>query len=161
MSKKLIDGIYPLQRFPGKGGWTYATIPEVVQDKHAPFGWVKVRGSIDDHPLEQYKLMPMGEGRLFLPVKAAIRKQIRKASGDSVHIVLFADNSPIVIPEELKDCFALEPPSIWETFCSLSEGEQKRYIDWIYDAKKVQTRVKRITQMMKQVASRRRLGEKS
>ena len=32
----LVDKEYLLEKFPGKGGWTYAMIPEVLQDPHAP-----------------------------------------------------------------------------------------------------------------------------
>jgi hypothetical protein len=78
METPLVNGDYLLQKFPGKGGWTYAAIPEILQNKKNPFGWVKVKGSVDGYELKQYKLMPMGEGRLFLPVKAAIRKKIKK-----------------------------------------------------------------------------------
>jgi hypothetical protein len=64
-----------LEKIPGKGGWTYVVINEIAPDKRAKFGWVKVRGSIDDYELNQYKLMPMGNGKLFLPVRAEIRKK--------------------------------------------------------------------------------------
>ena len=45
--KPWVDREYLLEKMPFKGGWTYTVIPEIPQDKHAPFGWVKVRGSID------------------------------------------------------------------------------------------------------------------
>ena len=79
---------YRLKKFPGKGGWTYAEIPEIPQDRKAHFGWVRVNGSIDGYPLNKHKLMPMGNGTLFLPVKAAIRKKIGKEEGDHVQIIL-------------------------------------------------------------------------
>ncbi|HRE58041.1 MAG TPA: DUF1905 domain-containing protein, partial [Candidatus Kapabacteria bacterium] len=44
----LVDNTYILEKFPGKGGWTYAEIHEIVQDKSKPFGWVTVRAYIDD-----------------------------------------------------------------------------------------------------------------
>lgn len=31
--------------------------------------------------------MPMGDGKLLLPVKAEIRKQIKRQDGDFVHII--------------------------------------------------------------------------
>ena len=68
--KPLVSRNYLLEKYPGKGGWTYAAIPEILQDKKSPFGWVKVRGWIDDFEIKNYKLMPMGNGKLFLPVKA-------------------------------------------------------------------------------------------
>jgi len=47
MNSFLVNNTYLLKKFPGKGGWTYASIPEVLQDKKVPFGWVKVCGTID------------------------------------------------------------------------------------------------------------------
>jgi hypothetical protein len=71
-----------LEKFPGKGGWTYARIPEVSQDRNTPFGWRKVRCFIDQVEIKQYHLMPRGNGQLFLPVNASIRKLIKKEAGD-------------------------------------------------------------------------------
>lgn len=31
--ESLVDKEYLLEKFPGKGGWTYALIPEILQDK--------------------------------------------------------------------------------------------------------------------------------
>lgn len=31
--KPLLDRKYLLEKFPGKGGWTYTAIPEVIQNK--------------------------------------------------------------------------------------------------------------------------------
>jgi len=31
----LVDQDYLLQKYPGKGGWTFAMLPEIQQDKHA------------------------------------------------------------------------------------------------------------------------------
>ena len=47
MEKPLVNKEYILEKFPGKGGWTFASIPEVLQNKNTPFGWVKVKGTID------------------------------------------------------------------------------------------------------------------
>lgn len=158
-NQALVDNCYLLQKFPGKGGWTYAAIPEVLHNPNNPFGWVKVRGSIDAYELKQVKLMPMGNGRLFLPVKAAIRKNIAKQAGDEVHVILYADDSPPEIPEELVECFRQEAQKIYETFLGFSEGEQKAYVDWIYDAKTDETKVKRIVKMMDRLAGGLRLHD--
>lgn len=73
MEKPDVDERYLLEKFTGKGGQNYALIPEILQDKKTPFGWVKDRGSIDGYEIKKYHLMPMDNGLLFLPVKAAIR----------------------------------------------------------------------------------------
>ena len=139
----LVNNTYLLKKFPGKGGWTYASIPEVLQDKTAPFGWVKVRGTIDDYEFKHFKLMPMGDGTLFFPVRAEIRKKIKKEAGDEVHIVLYTDLSVLEIPEELLTCLKDEPLA-HERFLKLSEGKQKEIIDWIAQGKKEETKVERI-----------------
>lgn len=141
--KQIAKGKYRLKKYPGKGGWTYAAIPEAIPDKHTPFGWVKVKGSIDDYSFRNYKLMPMGNGKLFLPVKAAVRKMIRKEAGDWVNIVLFEDDGPIEIPGEFLVCLRDEPQA-HQIFINCSEGQQKEYIDWIYSAKTDATKVKRM-----------------
>ena len=92
--------------------------------------------------------MPMGNGQLFLPVKAQIRKQIKKEAGDRVKVVLYADDSLLEIPEEILACFDNELPSIKKTFRSFSEGQQKAYLKWISAAKREETRANRIAEMM-------------
>ncbi len=152
--KPLVDKNYLLEKYPGKGGWTYAAIPEVVQNKTNPFGWVIVKGSVDGYELNNYKLMPMGNGKLFLPVKAAIRKKIKKEAGDTVHIILYADEDPMKIPDELMECFQTESPKIFDAFMNLTEGERKGFIDWIYEAKKDETKISRIAEMMNRLEKR-------
>lgn len=143
--KPLVNKKYLLERFQGKGGWTFAQIPEVVKDKKAPFGWVKVRGTIDGYEIKKYHLMPMGNGNLFLPVKAEIRKQIKKREGDYVHVILYPDREPLEVPEEMLLCLNDEPVAL-KFFNSLSESEQKFYIQWIYSAKKEETKITRLAQ---------------
>ncbi len=147
----LVNQTYLLQKFPGKGGWVYAAIPEVLQNKNNPFGWVKVKGSIDGYPLKHYKLMPMGNGQLFLPVKAEIRKKIGKQEGDFVQVVLYADDDALEIPEEILACFEDEAPAVYQAFLASSEGEKKAWLDWIYEAKTDTTKAERILKMMEQL----------
>lgn len=143
--KPIVNKKYLLEKFPGKGGWTFARIPEIPQDKKAHFGWVKVRGTIDGFEIRKYHLMPMGDGYLFLPVKAEIRKKINKKEGDTVQVILYPDNEPLEIPQEMLMCLSDEPKAL-AFFKSLSESEQKYYINWIYSAKKEDTKINRMAQ---------------
>lgn len=147
MESPIVNNSYLLERFDGKGGWTYAIIPEISLNKSKPFGWVKVRGTIDNYAIDHCHLMPMGKGKLFLPVKAEIRKKIRKKEGDRVHIVLYFDDSPLHIPDELLICLSDEPLA-HERFFALTEGRQKEFINWIYSAKTVETKAKRIAELI-------------
>jgi hypothetical protein len=123
--------------------WTYTIISEIPPDKHSPFGWVKVKGSIDGFEISKYHLMPSGEGTLMLFVKADIRKKIKKQAGDTVHIILYPDNEPLKVPEELLLCLQDDAEAL-RFFNSLNENEQHQYIKWIYSAKTEQTKADRI-----------------
>ena len=145
MSRPLINKEYTLLKYPGKGGWTYVVIDEISPDKRQKFGWVQVKGSIDDFEIKQYKLMPMGNGHLFLPVRAEIRKKIKKEAGDSVWIILDVDNSAPEIPEEFLLCLE-DDAKAKKFFHSLSDSEKRFYIDWIYTAKKEETKIERMAE---------------
>jgi hypothetical protein len=159
MEKPLIDKEYLLEKFPGKGGWVYAAIPEVLQDKHSYFGWVKVKGRIDSYEFKNYRLMPMGNGSLFLPVRAEIRKRIGKAEGDLVHIVLYADDAPAEIPEELLLCLK-DSPEAHRRFLSCPDGEKKAFVEWIYSAKTDETKVERIAKTLDKLEKGKKFTDK-
>lgn len=142
------SGTALLEKFPGKGGWTFARIPGAVLVKDNPFGWMTVSGEIDGFVLDRYKLMPMGDGKLFLPVKAAIRKVIKKEAGDTVFVRIYSDDRPPEIPQEWLDCLELEPLAK-EHFFQLSDSAQKQLIDHIYDSKTEATKVKRMAEAIR------------
>ena len=153
MEKPLVDKKYLLEKFSCKSAWTYTIIPEILPDKHAPFGWVKVKGSIDGYEIKNYHLMPTekGDNRLFLSVKADIRKVIKKEAGDYVHIILYPDNDPLEVPEELWLCLQEDPKAL-QFFKSLKENEQYNYVKWIYAAKSEKTKVDRIVKTVNRLA---------
>jgi len=136
-----------LEKFPGKGGWTYGRLPGVKPDPHSHFGWIKVRGSIDGFEIRQYHLMPMGNGELFLPVRAEIRKKIAKQAGDSVRVILYRDEEEIYIPEELRECLQYDPNTSREFF-KLTVEQQKELVAFIYALKDDQRRAERIAMLM-------------
>ncbi len=156
--KPLVDKDYLLERSPGKGGWTYTVIPEILPDPHAPFSWVRVRGTIDGHQIDNYHLMPSGKGTLFLSVKSDIRKKIQKQEGDWVRIVLYAVNTPLEVPEELMLCLR-EDAAALQFFNSLKPSEQHRYVKWIYSAKSDQTQVERIAKTLDRLSRHKKFTD--
>jgi hypothetical protein len=157
--KALVNKKYLLEKYPGKGGWTYARIPEIKKDKKAHFGWVKVRGTIDGVEIRKYHLFPIKDQGMFLPVKAEIRKKIKKEAGDYVHVILFNDNEPLELPEELLLCLKEEPAAL-KFFKSLSDSEQKHYIQWIYSAKKEETKIDRMAASINRLLKKQKLYDK-
>ncbi len=159
--KPLVDKKYLLEKFPGHGGWTYTIIPEILPDKNTPFGWVKVKGSIDGFAISDYRLMPFlkDTGQVFLSVKADIRKKIKKEAGDYVHVILYPDNDPLEIPEELLFCLQDDAEAL-KFFNSLNESEQHQYVKWIYSGKTEQTKVDRIAKMIVRLSKHQKFADK-
>jgi hypothetical protein len=158
--KPIVDDTFLLERFEGKGGWTYARIPNVLRPADSPFGWMKVKGSIDGYELKKYHLAPMTGGGLFLPVKAEIRKKIKKEAGDRVHVILFPDTDALEIPPELELCLHDEPKAL-TFFNKLSESERKHYISWIYSAKREETQVSRLAKTISRLQQGLKMYDKT
>jgi len=146
----LVNQNYLLDKFPGKGGWIYAAIPQIMQSRHTFFSWVKVTGFIDEYEINNFHLMPLPDGTLFCPVKAEICKKIGKKEGDWVHIILYADSSPAEIPEELLIQLK-EHPSALQNFQILTESLQQGLIDWIYCANNDELMVERINKTVQRL----------
>ena len=71
---------------PETGSWTVFDVP----GSRAFFGTgnpVRATGTIDDHAIT-VTLMPTGNGAHVGPVKADLRRVLRKAAGDSVRVRL-------------------------------------------------------------------------
>ena len=143
MQKPIVNKKYYLEKYPGKGGWTYIQLSGIRKDQKKRFGWVRVKGTIDGFEISKYNLMPMKNGNMFLPVRAEIRKKIKKAEGDAVQVILFPDNEPLEVPQEMLLCLQDEPKAL-KFFNALSQSERRFYILWIYSAKKEETKIKRM-----------------
>jgi hypothetical protein len=150
MEEPIINQKFELQKMQMKGGWTYVEFPNIPKHLKQPFGWVCVKGTIDGYEIKQFKLWTMASGNMFMPVKAAIRKKIKKEEGDLVHIILYHDDSPLIIPDEFLVCL-MESPKAHSVFQSFSETSQKHYIDWIYDSKSLETRVNRMAKTIEKL----------
>lgn len=147
MEKLIVDQDLLLQKFPGKGGWTYAEIPDTTVTNKSSFGWVRVKGSVDEVEIKDYNLAPMKGGKLFLPFKSELRKKIKKEAGDYVRVKLYEDKSLIEVPSELMDCLKIEERA-YQQFEKLPPSHKKEYLRWIYSAKKDETRAERINKMI-------------
>lgn len=73
-----------LEKGTNPGAWTCVVMDD-VPELFGTRGLVKIRGTIDGTPFVG-ALMAQGDGTHRLPVKAALRKAIRKEAGDVVRI---------------------------------------------------------------------------
>jgi hypothetical protein len=146
-----IEGYFTIEKTKGKGAWSFVILPNLFDKTNNPFGWKIIKGKIDDYEISQYKAWPNKHGELFLPIKSEIRKKIKKEEGDSVFVKVFADDSPLEIPEEFLVCLNDEPQAK-AFFEKLSDTSKKQYIDRIYEAKQLKTRVTRIAKTIEKLS---------
>jgi hypothetical protein len=145
--EQIIEGVFFMERFPGKGGWTFIRIPSSILPSGKAFGMLKVSGSIDSFEFEGKTLMPMGDGFLFLPVSKEIRFKIRKEEGETVQVRLFRNGIPDQLTEELKDCLKDDPGKL-QMFLGLQATEQSRWLEIIYSAGDEEQKAERIVRLL-------------
>lgn len=143
-----------------KTGWTYIEVPADLAGKLKP-GTKKsfrVKGKLDDHPIEQVALMPLGDGNFFMPINASMRKGIGKRQGASLKVQLEADNAAFKLNDEFMACLEDEPKAL-AFFQSLAPGHQRYFSNWIDSAKTDGTRAKRIAQTINAMLRSMNFGE--
>lgn len=129
------------------GGGAYVTIPFDVEETFSKKR-VKIKAIIDG---EAYRgtLVRMGGPQHLLPVLKEIRNRIGKNIGDDVFVELEEDLEPrqVMLTPDIQ--LALDENSTaYDHFNQLSYTHQKEYINWILEAKRNETRRRRIQQMI-------------
>jgi len=145
--EKLIEGEFFLEKFSGKGGWTFVRLLLSQLGAKTHFGMLKVSGSVDSFEFSEKTLMPMGDGFLFLPISKEIRTQIKKGDGEKVILQLFRNGIPTQLTEELRDCL-LDDPGKLDLYLSLTSEEQTRWLEMIYSANTEEQKAERIVRLL-------------
>jgi hypothetical protein len=127
------------------GGGAFVEIPFDVEEA---FGSKrpKVKAMIEGVPYRGL-LARMGGPNHILIILKGIREQIGKTFGDEVKIAVELDTGPPVveIPPELAKAFKKEKAAA-EYFKSLAYSHQREYIGYITEAKREETRLRRVAQ---------------
>jgi hypothetical protein len=130
---------------------------EVPLDVPATFGKARapVRGTINGHPFRS--TVAVYGGRYYLPVKRALREAAGVAAGDAVVVELEADDQPRTVdpPAELADALA-DDAEAKAAFDGLSYTHQREYGEWITEAKRAETRRRRVQQAVQMLRDGRR-----
>ena len=129
-----------------KTGWTYIDIPSDMAQEMKPGNKKSFRvcGMLDALPVRGLALMPMGDGKFIMELKADIRRALHKNAGAMLHAKLEEDlDYKVEIPPDLQECFNFEPET-WDFFNSLAKSHREYFIKWINEAKTSETRAKRI-----------------
>jgi hypothetical protein len=128
-----------------KTGWSYIEVPAKYAQKLKPGCKVsfRVKGKLDNHPIKQVALLPMGEGDFIIPINATIRKGIRKVKGAMLKVQLEEDKSDFAFNQDFLACLEDEPEAI-KFFKAQPGSHQKYFSKWIDSAKTDATKAKRI-----------------
>ena len=125
------------------GGGAFVEVPFDVEEA---FGSKKpkVKALIEGVPYRG-TLVRMGTECHLLLVLKSIREQIGRTFGDEIKVTVEADAEErvVAVPAELKRAFKSEKEAN-AAFEKLSYTHQKEYAAWINEAKKEETRQKRI-----------------
>jgi hypothetical protein len=142
-----------LDRFEGVGTWIYADVPFDVEKVFGRNGQVKVKGTVNGVAFRS-SLMPHGDGTHFLVVNKAVRERARVDVGKPVRVVLEidAEKREVGAPPDLAKALAgnKAAKTNWDTF---AYSHKKAYVDWITDAKKEETRRRRVEQAVAKLAA--------
>ncbi len=155
MDSLLFEGEILMEKMQMKGGWTYVLLPDVVKERKKSFGWTKLNATVDGYEMNNASLMPIKGGRLFLAIKAEIRKQIKKEAGDTVLVKLYGNKAPDTVAEsDFFEALADDPGAL-QHFGSFPQKEQKLYLSWIFAGINSEDIVGRIADAINEIANGR------
>jgi len=127
-----------------KTGWTYILIDPArakeLKDTKKSF---RVKGFLDNFPVEQTAVMPMGEGNFMLAFNAAMRKGTGKAAGNFIQVTLEEDTQKLRLSSDLSECLENETEAR-AFFNTLNPSNQHYFSRWIEAAKTADVKTKRI-----------------
>jgi hypothetical protein len=124
-------------------GGAYALFPYDVEKEFGTKGKVPVKATFNGVPYAG-SLVKYGNPQHMLPILKAIREQIGKGPGDMIEIELWkdAEQRTIEVPTQFKE--AMEKQGVISIFDHLSYSHRKEYCRWIAEAKREETRLRRM-----------------
>lgn len=127
----------------GDGGGAYVLFPYDVEKEFGVRGRLPVTATFDGVAYTG-SLMKYGHPQHTLGITKAIREQIGKDPGDTVTVELCRENEirTVEVPALLAN--AMKREKLLPFFESLSYTHRKEYCRWISEAKKEETRLKRV-----------------
>ena len=127
------------------GGGAFVEIPFDVEAAFASKK-PKIKATIEGVPYRG-TLVRMGTECHLLLILKSIREQVGKTFGDEVKVTVEADTEPrmVEVPPELRKQFKVEKEAK-VFFEKLAYSHQREYVNYITEAKKAETRVRRVAQ---------------
>ena len=139
----------------GGGNTTGLVIPDAVVAALGSGRRPAVRVTVAGHSYPS-TVSAMG-GRFLVPLSSANRTAAGVSAGDEVEVTLVADTGPreVAVPGELAAALADEP-AVRAFFDGLSHTDRKEWARWITEAKRPETRERRLTATLEALRAGRR-----
>ena len=127
----------------GRGGGAYVFFPYDVEKEFGTKGKVPVQATFDGVPYKG-SLFKYSYSQHVLGILKSIREQIGKQPGDTVDLAIWKDEElrTVEIPADFRN--RLKKESLLPIFEKLSYTHRKEYCRWITEAKKAETRLRRL-----------------
>jgi hypothetical protein len=137
---------------PGPGGGAFVTFPYDVEKEFGAKGRVPVHASINRIPYTG-SLMQCGGPRHMLGVLKSIREQLGKNLGDPVDVEIWKDDSVRTVDLPAGFAALLKKEKLRDAFDALSYTHRREYVRWISEAKKEETRTRRLAKAVEMLRS--------
>ncbi|HEY4798915.1 MAG TPA: YdeI/OmpD-associated family protein [Bacteroidia bacterium] len=152
--------ILKFEKMGEKTGWSYIEIHADLAQKLKPGNKKSftVKGKLDNYSFSKTSLLPMGEGKFIMPLKASLRKSIGKEHGAIVKVEMEEDKSKFVFNKDFMACLQDEPLAL-NYFRQLPGSHQKYFSKWIDGAKTDTTKANRIAQAVNSLSKEKGFAE--
>lgn len=136
-----------------EGGGAYVLFPYDVEKEFGTRGRVPVKATFDGVAYTG-SLTKYGHPQHMLGMTKAVREQTGKGPGDTVVVELSKDDESrtIEVPADLAK--AIKAEGLLPFFESLSYTHRKEYCRWISEAKREETRLKRVQKAVEMLKNR-------
>ena len=127
----------------GDGGGAYLLFPYDTEKEFATKGKVPVKATFDGVPYTG-SLIKYHNPLHMMGVPKSIREQIGKGPGDTIEVVVWRDEEvrTVEVPAQFEKL--IKKQGLLPIFEKLSYTHRKEYSRWITDAKKEETRLRRL-----------------
>lgn len=135
----------------GRGGGAFVVLPADVLGELGGGHRFRVTGALNGVEFAS-STMPMGGGQVCLGLHKATRQAAQVAIGDVIEVDVERDDRPreVSIPIELAEALAADQVA-GAAFERLSFSHRHEYAEWVADAKRAETRARRVAQTIERL----------
>jgi hypothetical protein len=141
----------------GEGGGTWVDVPVDLKATYGKGNLVPIVATFNGTVRYQGQLAMMGGQSPMLLVRSDVREELGVEKGDRVRVRIELDSAPRVVslPDDVAALVEANPAAneTWET---LAPGQRREYVRWIEEAKRPETRQRRVEETLRKLAA----GEK-